>query len=159
MLARLWEKYGPLVIGLVMLVLTYWRGPDFFSAAVKNGWHTDALYGSVFNVAAAASAFLFAFYTYVKTAEGPILREIRSSRLFRRAAKYMIGAITWSALLALLTVPLMIALPQPSHIEDDLFWTVTIWAGFSAFVFASIVRSAYHFIAIMEAAYGERLAH
>lgn len=157
MLARLWEKYSPHVASVAMLALTYWRGAYFFSTAVEKGWHTDALYASVFNIAAAASAFLFGFYTYVKTAEGPVLREIRGSVLFRRASNYMIGAIVWSAILAMVTVPMMILQPEPQHSAEKLFWVVVFWAALTAYVFAAIVRSAYHFIAIMEAAYGDRL--
>lgn len=158
MFGRLLEKYSPHLVALIVLALTYWRGGNFFSAAIENGWHTDALYASVFNIAAAASAFLFAFYTYVRTSEGTILREIRASALFRRASKYMIGAITWSALLAIITVPLMIAVPQPCHPNEGQFLPVAIWVAFSGYVFAAIIRSAYHFIAIMEAAYGDRLS-
>jgi FtsH-binding integral membrane protein len=157
MLARAWEKYSPHVVGLIVLALTYWFGEDFFSAAFSNQWHLEALYQSVFEVAAAAAAFLFGFYTYVKTAEGPVLREIRGSALFRRASRYMIGAIIWSAILAILTVPIMVVQPQPSHSDERLFFVFAIWAALTGYVLAAIVRSAYHFVAIMEAAYGDRL--
>jgi hypothetical protein len=62
-----------------------------------------------------------------------------------------------SALLAVVTVPLMIAVPRPTHTNEGLFWAVAIWMAFSGYVFSAIIRSAYHFIAIMEAAYGDRL--
>ena len=125
--------------------------------AAANKWHLDALYGSVFNIAAAASAFLFAFYTYVRTAEGAILREIRASRVFRRAARYMILAIVLSAALAILTVPLVVAVPEPANASRKWYWFVVVWAAFSGYVFSAMIRSAYHFIAIMEAAFGDRL--
>jgi hypothetical protein len=156
-LALFWEKRGPWVIACLIGLGVYWRGESFFEAAAQNKWHLDALYASVFNLAAAASAFLFAFYTYVRTAEGNILREIRASHVFRRASKYMIWTIFNAAVLAVASVPFVVAVPEPHRATERWYLAIVIWAAFSAYVFAAIARSAYHFTAIMEAAYGERL--
>jgi hypothetical protein len=155
---RLWfEKYAPLAVGVVASGLAYRYGGWFFTTAEIYKWHLDQLYVSVFNISAPASAFLFAFYTYVRTAEGAILREIRASAIFRRACKYMVRAIMLSSALALLTVPLVIVVPEPHDAGDFWYFIVAIWAGLSAYVGAAVVRSAYHFVAIMEAAFGDRL--
>lgn len=157
MLALQWEKRSPLIVALVAAIVTYWCGEDFFRIAVDNSWHLDAMYASVFNLTAAASAFLFAFYTYVRTAEGNILRQIRAAPIFNRASRHMILAIALSALLAVLTVPFVVVVPQPRLTSDRWYWAVVVWAGLSGYVFAAIVRSAYHFTAIMEASFGDRL--
>jgi hypothetical protein len=157
MLSLFWEKRGPWVVAFLVAVVVYWRGESFFEMAAKNKWHLDALYASVFNLAAAASAFLFAFYTYVRTAEGEILREIRSAHVFHRASTYMIWTIFNAALLAVVTVPFVVAVPEPHGTSERWYWAFVVWSAFSAYVFAAIARSAYHFTAIMEAAYGERL--
>jgi hypothetical protein len=158
MLGLTWERAGPLVVGAASAALVLWRGEHFFATAAEHKWHLDALYASVFNIAAAASAFLFAFYTYVRTAEGRILREIRGSGLFRRASRFMIRTIINSAVLAMVTVPLVVAVPEPHETAERWFWIVVVWAAYSGYVFAAIARSVYHFIAIMEAAFGDRLA-
>jgi drug/metabolite transporter (DMT)-like permease len=157
MLAVVWEKRGPWVVAAAIGACVYWRGEHFFETSAAEKWHLDALYGSIFNLAAASSAFLFAFYTYVRTAEGSILREIRASQVFRRASKYMIWTVFNSALLAVLTVPFVVAVPEPHHANERWYWAIVMWASLSGYVFACIARSAYHFTAIMEAAYGERL--
>jgi hypothetical protein len=157
MFGIIWEKHGPWIIAAVIAVCAYWRGESFFEMAETKRWHLDALYGSVFNLSAASSAFLFAFYTYVRTAEGAILREIRASNVFRVASKYMLWAVFNSAFLAILTVPFVVAVPEPHHASERWYWAIIIWAAFSGYVFACIARSAYHFTAIMEAAYGDRL--
>jgi len=158
MIARAWERFGPSIIGLVIFVLAYRYEKALLDAASQNKWHLDALYASVFNIAAASSAFLFAFYTYVRTSEGAILREIRASAFFRRASKYMIRSILVTSILALASVPFLIVVPEPHDNHHAWYWAICIWTAFSGYTFATIVRSAYHFIAIMEAAYGDRLA-
>jgi len=157
-MARVWEKFGPMLLGAAIFVAAYYGAFDVLDAAAKNKWHLDALYASIFNIAAAASAFLFAFYTYVRTAEGAILREIRASAFFRRASGYMIRAILAASLLALASVPFLIVVPEPHDNHHVWYWLICLWVGFSSYVFAAIFRSAYQFIAIMEAAYGDRLA-
>ncbi len=157
MLGIFWEKHGPWIIAVAIAACVYWRGESFFEMAAAKKWHLDALYASVFNLSAASSAFLFAFYTYVRTAEGAILREIRASNVFRIASTYMLWTIFNSALLAMLTVPFVVAVPEPHHANERWYWAVIVWAALSGYVFACIARSAYHFTAIMEAAYGDRL--
>jgi hypothetical protein len=157
MIARAWEKRGPILIGVSAGILAYFFARPFLVAAAGKSWHLDALYASVFNIAAAASAFLFAFYTYVRTSEGSILREIRGSRIFKRASQYMIRAIISSAVLAILSVPFLIVVPMPQGTNEIWYWVICIWAAFVAYVLAAIFRSAYHFLAIMEAAFGDRL--
>src|SRR5690349_14891501 len=115
MIGRAWEKTGPFILAAGALALVLWRGEVFFHYASTAHWHLDALYASVFNIAAAASAFLFAFYVYVCTAEGAILRQIRAGKIFKTAAGYMMRAIFNSAILALVTVPLVIAVPEPAN--------------------------------------------
>lgn len=157
MIARISEKYGPFLIGLAALCVSYHYQAQFFIMSSASEWHVDALYGSVFNIAAAASAFLFAFYTYVRTAEGNILREIRAAAVFRRAARYIIRAIVSTAILSVATVPFMVVVPEPQTASESWYWAVCLWTALSFYVLAAIIRSAYHFIAIMEAAYGSRL--
>lgn len=158
MLGRLWEKFGPLTLGAIIFVAAYYGAFDVLEAAARNKWHLDALYVSVFNIAAAASAFLFAFYTYVRTSDGAILCEIRRSIFFKRASTYMIRSIVATAILAVASVPFLIVVPQPHDAHHIWYWLICAWSAFSTYVFAAIFRSAYQFIAIMEAAYGERLA-
>jgi hypothetical protein len=157
MLALYWEKYGPFVLAAAVGLVVCLRGEKFFEIAATHKWHLDALYASVFNIAAAASAFLFAFYTYVRTAEGNILREIRASPVFRRASKYMISTIFNAAILAVVSVPFVVAVPEPHSAAERWYWAIVAWASFATYVFSAIARSAYHFTAIMEAAFGERL--
>jgi hypothetical protein len=152
------EKFWPLSCLVAVMILSYFFEYDIFCAASKYRWHLDALYGSVFNISAASSAFLFAFYTYVRTAEGAVLREIRSSKPFKTASQYIIRAIFASALLAIGSVPLTVIVPEPHQSNDRWAWIVCIWAAATAYVLALIVRSTYHFTAIMEAAFGDRLA-
>lgn len=156
MISLIWEKWWPLLIAIAAAVAVYFCGEWFFLAAKNSAWHMDALYSSVFNISVAASAFLFAFYTYVRTAEGRILREIRGSKIFRRASRYMINAVIISSVLAIVTVPFLVVVPEPRP-NEFWYWAVMLWVSFAVYAFAAIVRSIYHFTAIMEASFGDRL--
>lgn len=153
----LWEKHWPSFVAVGAFVLAMLYAESFFSHARLSSWKVEALYNSMFNIASAASAFLFAFYTYVRTASGDILVAIRKSIYFKRASSYILRSITFTALFAVVTVPFLIVEPKPESIMDLPYWVVATWCAAACYGLATIARSVYHFIAILDAAFGERL--
>lgn len=153
-----WERHWPLLVGVLAFLFAYAFAAQMFEIAErhKEAWHIENVYVGVFNFSLAAAAFLFAFYTYICTAEGAILDEIRSSNFFVRAKYFFVKSIAYAGVLSVWTYPYTVTSPHPTDRTSIWYWIVCFWVMFTVDVTSSVIRSLYHFVVILDGAFGKR---
>lgn len=139
------EAWLPLVAAGAATLVTFAYGPRFFRAAVENGWEYSAAYSAIFDIATIFTAFLFTFYSFILTAEGGFIGRMKKTRSYRQAVRYTLQAILLGALLAALSVPMMVWGPCPTAHSDPSLAYVSVWAGLAIWGCAAFVRAAYLF--------------
>ena len=142
------ERYGPLLITIVMIV-GYWKfGRDAFEHMTVERWDVSAVYTGIFDLCAIIAAFIFGFFTFARTSETEFLDRIRGTRTYERFMWYLIEAICANSITVLLSLPFMVAVPKPTETSDPWFYFVLIWLAVSTYSLAATFRSVRQFIAI-----------
>jgi len=155
-IAALMERRGPAVISMFALALYFFCATSVFEHAAAFKWDIGALYGAVFDTASMATAFLFSFLVFIKTTSNEFLSAFRNEPAYSRMLRDFRWSIIPSFVLSLVTIICLVTLPQPTSTESLVFWMLGAWFGFVTYVVGATVRSAYQFLAVLDAAYSKR---
>lgn len=149
------ERWHPLLIAIGAWVFAIYAQADLFAALRESAKDVGSLYSAIFDLASIIAAFMFGFLTFIKTTENKFLTAFRKNAEYDSAVKYMRNCVIYSACLTVGTIPLIVWQPAPEQVTSLMFWVVSLWFALVAFTLAGTARSAYHFIAILDAAYGK----
>jgi hypothetical protein len=152
------DRFWPLAMAAISAPVLLRYANDFFRVSKENSWHVDNLYISVFGVFTVMAPFLFAYYTFVKTIDNKYITAVRDSFYFRSAERYIIRATVTTFFAALVTIPLLIMVPEPEEPGREL-WLVVGWGTFSVYAVSMVMRSLYHFAAILEVSQASRFKY
>ena len=150
------ERRGPAVVSISALLLYILFATGVYEHAAAFKWDIGALYGAVFDTASMRTAFLFSFLVFIKTTSNEFLSAFRSEPAYARMLRDFRWSIIPSFILSLVTIICLVTLPQPTSMDSMAFWLLGAWFGFVAYVVGATVRSAYQFLAILDAAYSKR---
>lgn len=142
------ERFGPAIVALLVAIAFAWKGGEFFAYAKKSAWDVPQIYSSVFNLSSLIAAFVFGFFTFARTSETEFLHKIRRTKTYARFMGYLVTAMATSAFVVLVSIPFMVAAPQPTEWSDWWFWGCLAWASVVAFSLAATVRSMRQFIVL-----------
>lgn len=152
----MWEKHGTKISVFLFSLAYLFYGMRFFEIALEKEWSINSIYASVFDMSSVVCAFLFSFFVFVKTTTNKFLDAIRTSETYKKLLKYFIYSIISSFVLSIATIPFLVVSPAPTQISQPSFVTVFLWVFLCGYVFAAVIRSACHFVAVIDFAYGRR---
>ena len=152
----MFEKYGTQISVSVLALAYLFFGLEFFEIAKENMWSINSIYASVFDMSSIVCAFLFSFFVFVKTTTNRYLDAARGSNTYNKLLKYFVSSIVSSFALSVVTIPFLVVNPAPTQISQISYLTVFPWVLLSGYVFAAVIRSAYHFVVVIDWAYGEK---
>lgn len=142
------ERYGPLIVGLCAAGLFIWAGSTVITYAQQHKWNVPTIYSSVFDLCSLITAFVFSFFTFARTSETEFLHRMRKTTTYARFMRYLVSAMNASAALVIISIPFMIAEPQPATYQDPWFWACAAWIALVGFTLTATARSMRQFIAI-----------
>tara|TARA_R110002110_G_scaffold415323_1_gene649212 strand:- start:1131 stop:1628 length:498 start_codon:yes stop_codon:yes gene_type:complete len=152
------ENYGPSLLATAGGIAFLIWGERFFIFSIDRGFDIAPLYQSVFDTSSIVCAFLFSFLVYIKTTENTFLSSFRSKRAYKKMVRHFLISIVSSFLLTISSIPFLVAAPAPVAYANYTFWIVLVWVMFTSFVVGATVRSAYQFLAVLDAAYSDRFS-
>ena len=154
--AATFERRGPVIFAIAVLLAYLGFALRVFAHATENQWDIGALYSAVFDTASMNAAFLFSFFVFIKTTTNDFLAAFRKEPAYNVLMRHFKWSITSSFVLALVTIFCLVTTPHPHFVTEPNFWLMAAWFTFVAYVIAATVRSAYQFVAVLDAAYSKR---
>jgi hypothetical protein len=146
-----WERHWCSTAGVGTFVVLASFPENIITMTETQHWHFDNLYNSIFGLGIFDAGFLFALYTYTRTTENKILDSIRRSVYFTRASKYMFTAMLVAVCLSILTIPLLVTVPEFSR-AHQFYWLFFAWCSFTIYCACLTIRSLRHFIIVLNTA-------
>ena len=142
------ETKGPLIIGTAFAILCAVYGIAFFEVGEKEKWEIGTLFSSVFDLSSMAAAFLFAFYTFILTAESEFFKAVKATAAYEQFEGYLIVALLFAAFLTVLTVPFMIINPRPTVAFDWVHMALIVWSFVVGYTLSATWRCTRQFATI-----------
>lgn len=155
-LAANMERRGPAIFAIVVLILYFAFALKMFAYAEVNKWDLGALYSAIFDTASMTAAFLFSFFVFIKTTSNDFLSAFRKEPAYGVLMRHFKWSIISSFVLALVTILCLVTTPHPLMQTELNYWLMAVWFTFVAYVIAATIRSAYQFVAVLDAAYSKR---
>lgn len=150
------EKLLPtIIVGISLFAYLFW-GTDFADFVEAKKWEISALYSSVFDLTSIICAFLLSFLIFVKTTNNRVLNAYRDRSEYALLISHFKRSIASSFCVTIVTVPYLIIVPLSSEMWSLEYIFVALWFGLAAYSLAAAVRSAYEFLAVVDAAYSSR---
>jgi hypothetical protein len=115
------------------------------TAFATKSWHLDGYYSALFNWSAIQTGFIFSAYAFFVSRSEPFLRAIDRTETFAALRRYVVRSLMTSVLLALVTLPSLVATPAISITTNldfpyALLVFVSTLATYSFMCFLKIVR-------------------
>ena len=152
----LFERYAPRTAALIGMVIYIFFGPQAYATALAREWDVQALYAAVFDTSSIVSAFLFSFLVFIRTTTNQFLEAFRDHPSYNILTRHFLWATATSFALTIGTIPFLVVVPKPLSLYSITFFVVLVWVGLTTYVIFAVLRSAYQFLAVLDAAYSER---
>lgn len=131
-------------------------GVDFAAFALAKGWQISSLYASVFDLSSIVCAFLLTFLILVKTTNNRVLNAYRARPEYKVLISHFVRSVVSAFVLTIATMPFLIIVPISTDSGSIEYMLVGVWFAFAAYSLSAAVRSAYEFVAVIDAAYSSR---
>jgi hypothetical protein len=146
-LSRKWEIACPATTGIAVTIVTWkfgpWSlvlGPWAFAYARDNAVQLDNAYSAVTGIFAVITGFLAGFYGAVQAIVDTRLQRVARTPFFRRFISQMKEATIAGFLLAVVSIPFIVVVPDS---PGNWWFTrafMSLWRGLSAYALAAFVR-------------------
>jgi hypothetical protein len=140
----LWlEKFGPLAIGAIVLVLLIWFRADVRALAADKKIDVSALFGAIFGWASIQTGFLFSVYGFIASKTDGFVGALGATRSMALFKRYTMRAMLIGFVLTILTIPLIVTGNQ--GLEGIRYVLTSAWFAIFAWAFAAFLRVAVNF--------------
>jgi hypothetical protein len=150
-LSRIIERWHPTLGGLTIGAVFLFYGREFYVFAHDYDLNLDNLYPNLLSFASITTGFLATFYTTLFSSAGGFVARIKRSIYFIRFIGYMKYAIISGLLFSLLTLFVVVVLPDLSKHQTHLPRILTaVWYGLGTTVLLSFYRVVRLFFVIFD---------
>ena len=143
--ATFFERFAPLGVGLVSLILLYVFRGEVSAQFGDGGWKVGGLYNAVFNWASIQSGFVFGVSGFIASKRDGFVGELAKGRSFDNLLTYSRRAYLTGFALTFISLPVMVIEPAIGGASTRQFWIVAVWFSMFCWTFCAFLRVAFLF--------------
>lgn len=144
MVGLLSERYLPVVLALLTLVVALaWR-ETIVASFLLHHFSIGALYDAIFGWSAIQTGFVFGVYGFVVGAKSGFIESVQGTDPMRRFLSYTRNATIIGFVLTFVSMPLMVGNLDISQ-SPTVYFVIAVWFSMFIWAFCSFARVAYLF--------------
>lgn len=141
---RWFEKYAPLVAGLLSFFLLMIFRNSIETAFQTSEWKIGELYGVVFNWSSIQSGFVFAIYGFIVTKRDGFAGQIIGTQSYEQFIHFTKRACLGGFGLTIISMPIIVVSPDISE-ANNWFLPIALWFSLFMWAFCAFLRVAFSF--------------
>lgn len=143
---RAWfERFAPIGAGVLVILACATFRLQISQQFSASGWQESNLYNAVFGWSSIQSGFVFAIYGFIVTKRDGFAGILIGGQSYERFLSFTRRACFGGFLLAVVSLPLVVASPKIDTAPATLFWSVSLWFSFFVWAFFAFMRVAFTF--------------
>jgi len=147
---KLWlERFGPFVLGVGTFATLLWIEDGVIVLFSSKALSLSSLYAAIFDWSAIQTGFLFGVYGFVVGRTEGFVGALRGTQMMSLFQGYTKKATVIGFLLTIISIPLIVATPEPTPGDSWLYMSVAAWFSIFIWAFLAFLRVAYLFGSIV----------